>query len=134
MVESQDDPEYLVIEKLPQCDLCDLNLPQNKKKQAMFICREGKNRVTCQDSLFYCGICGETKHDHRPILVENELKKNLKRWFELKKNIISAFTKAAEAMKDLKPLIIYLENCSFKDPHVKISSHFKRLSEITPQI
>ena len=50
MVESQDDPKYLVIEKMPDCDLCGLNLPENKKKQTMFICRERKNRVTCQDS------------------------------------------------------------------------------------
>jgi hypothetical protein len=52
----------------------------------------------------------------------------------LKNNIVAAFTKADEAWKDLKPLIIYLENASSKDPEERISSHLKLLSEISPQI
>jgi hypothetical protein len=82
----------------------------------MFICK----KQNCEDrgeSPLYCAQCAKTKHDHRSVMISNELQDEQMKWNSLNINIIVLYHKVTEVYNSLEPLIFYLES-SMMQPNV----------------
>lgn len=73
--------------KLELMQLC----PCGSQQVVMFVCLKSN----CEDRAalpFYCCICSETLHDHRSVLIANELGNQSKKWREIKSGIDNLYS------------------------------------------
>ena len=52
----------------------------------------------------------EDKHDHKPIMIVEELERCHTKWLTLKTEVVTYCKEALPAFKEYEPLILYLEN------------------------
>ena len=92
----------------------------------MFVC----TRQDCPDRPnlpLYCALCAKTHHDHRSLLISNELVQHTEMWHALKQKIDSLYNHVTTVYSQLQPLILYLENAMMQ-PGVELD---KQISWIT---
>jgi len=75
----------------------------------MFVCL----RQDCPDRAgqpLYCAVCAKTRHDHRSVLIANELVNMQQKWAALKEKIHEFKNKIEPTYRRLLPLIAYVES------------------------
>ena len=111
-----------MLEKMDKCN-CGRNL------EVIFICL--KSEQECKDSKnqkYYCIKCSsDDKHDHKPVVIVNELEVQNNKWLAFIAEISNIFSAAENAYKELWPLIVYLEEAMMQ-PGVAISQPVKWLT------
>ena len=114
--------EALMLEKMEKCN-CGKNL------EVIFVCL--KSEQECKDSKtqkYYCIKCSaEDKHDHKSVVIVNELEIQHKNWLTFIAEISTIFSAAEIAYKKFLPLIVYLEEAMMQ-PGIKILMPSNRIT------
>ncbi len=64
--------DHLKLELMDECSC-------NQQQVVMFICKK-QNCEDRGDSVLYCTLCAKTKHDHRSVMISNELQDAQVKW------------------------------------------------------
>ncbi len=114
--------ELFQLEKMEQCNC-------QRGFEVIYVCL--KKETECADSKkqrYYCARCSqEDKHDHKPIMIVNELDRLHSAWVAFRNEIKYVYSEAQGQFKELEALILYYEDAMMQT-HAQIEVPIKWLS------